>query len=291
MSRRGSRKRRRNKGRMTKLLALGALPILAIAGGIAGLDHLSNIEKADLNGCYGRDDQHVAAVMIDFSMVKDFSTAQRRDLATALDAAYEALPPNGKISIFTTAADVAGSLAKPILELCRPATTPEEQQALGAPSQTAPHLKAIAKEAQGKFVAAVDGILVDADDASKAATESPILEQLQAISRYPGFGGSNRSLHVITDGIQNSEIAEFCTVQGDMPSFATFAKRDRYDFVRPQPFTGVDVKYLLVEFGKLPHGSLKYCSNDELRRWWPDYFNANDAASVELTRLRYGSST
>ncbi len=38
----------------------------------------------------------------------------------------------------------------------------------------------------------------------------------------------------------------------------------------------------------LPSPSLPFCTSDEVRAFWPDYFRSNGAASVQLSRLRYG---
>ena len=208
-----------------------------------------------------------------------------RDLRTALDLAYEGLPPNGRLSLFANQDDRDGSIARPLFETCKPAATPGEQEAIGAPNKTAPHLARIAKEAKAAYQTARDHLLADAANEAKSALDSPILSQLQAVSRYPGAAGWD-ALHIVTDGIENSEIAQFCSVQGDMPSFAKFAQKPVYDFVQPAPYTKTDVSLLLVETGVLPSRTLAYCSNDELRRWWPDYFKANRAHNVELTRLR-----
>ena len=133
----------------------------------------------------------------------------------------------------------------------------------------------------------VDQVIADAKDEDQAAMDSPILEQLQAISRYDGFTGPNRSLTVITDGINNSETARFCAVSGDLPPFAQFRTRRSYRYVEPSSFEGMDVTLLLVEFGRLPAPGASHCSNAALRDFWPAYFTGNGAKSVDLRRLRY----
>ena len=72
-----------------------------------------------------------------------------------------------------------------------------------------------------------------------------------------------------------------------MPSYAEFEKRAAYQAVKPDPFRGTTVSMLLVESVELPQKGLEFCSNAEMRAWWPDYFKGNGAVGVEVTRLRH----
>lgn len=286
-----SRSSRRARGRnkpldVTKWAKLLVVPIVTIGGGAVVLGNAVGIERPD-GYCYTREDQHQVAVFIDASMTAESSATQLRDYRTAFTRAYENAPANSLISIFTTATDGRGSLPDPVFSMCKPASTPQEQDALGAPSKPAPYLKRHADEAKVEYLAGVEKVLSDAQDPTKAAGDSPVLEQVQAISRYKGFQSKNRSLTWVSDGIQNSEIARFCSVQGHMPRYRAFEKTRAYKDTKPNPFVGVDVTVLLVEFGPLPNDWAKYCSNAELRDWWPEYFKGNGADKVELTRLRF----
>ncbi len=279
--------RHRNDGKRMKLFALFAFPALVLGGGGYVLNEYANVESISDDYCYERIDQHQSVFLIDSSFTHDMSDAQFRDLLTAHQRAYRALPANGRISIYTTAAHVNGSIPSPVFSACRPAATPAEQDAIGAPSKPAPYLRNQAADAEAEFLAAVDAVLADARDPDTAAADSPVLEQLYAISIDPGFQGLDRSLTVVTDGIQNSEIARFCSVRGDMPSFSAFETRPAYQDVRPDSFAGTQVSILLVEFGELPAPGLEHCTNQELRNWWRDYAEANGAEHLRLTPLRY----
>jgi len=281
--------RRNNPGRTKKLLLLGAVPLVVIGGGGFALAQYMKIEKIDDAYCFARADQHQTAIFLDNSMQANLPAQQLRDYQTGFDNAYAQAPANTRIAIFTTASDISGSLAKPVASICKPAATTNEQADLRAPSKPAPYLANRAREAKAHYSDIVGRVLADAQDTSKAAGDSPILEQLQAISRYSGFTSSNRSLVAITDGIQNSEIARFCAVQGDMPRFAIFEQQARYKHVKPRSLAGVNVNLLLVESATLPQKGLAYCTNNEVRNWWPAYFTANGAASVESNRLRHGT--
>lgn len=265
------------------------MPTLVLGGGGIIMSQQLKIEKMGADYCYARKDQHQAVAFLDNSMQQDLSPRQYRDYQTGFDRLYEDVPANARIAIYTTASDTDRSLPKPIASICKPAATVAEQDALGAPSQLAPYLARQAMDAKEEYDAIVKQVLRDAQDTSKAALDSPILEQLQGISRDSGFTSQYRSLTVITDGIQNSEIARFCSVKGDLPPFSIFRTQKKYVHVEPRSFSGVDVQFLLVESYLLPQATLPYCTNNEIRDWWPAYFKANGAASIEVTRLRHGA--
>lgn len=290
-ARSGRRSRRIRRGadrnRLSKIAAVVVVPVVVLGAAGYGLNEYSNIEQISADYCYAREEQAQAAVFIDFSMNGNLSGAQRRDLVTALERAYAQMPPNGRLMIFTTARDTAGSIARPVFEMCRPATTTAEQEAIGAPSKPAPNLRRIAEDALAAFDAEVARILSDVQDDAVTAQESPILEQVRAISRYPGFQGPDRSFVWLSDGLQNSEFARFGAVQGDMPSVERFTARSDYDVIRPDSLAGVEVTLLLVESVTLPQPGLEFVTQDEMRTWWPEYFRVNGAASVSLERLRW----
>jgi len=269
-----------------KMAAAIIAPLVALGAASYGAIALLDGEEADANHCYDRDDQHQSVVFVDNSIV-DQSGAQMRDYRTGLIQVWDNAPANAQIRIASTDRTTGGSFAQPQFTICKPAANPAEQEAIGAPSQTAPMLKRIAGEARGKYEAMVEQIIANASDPSKTALDSPILEQLQAISKYPGFTGPNRSLATITDGINNSETARFCMVKGALVPFEKFKKKRGYKYIEPDSFEGVEVTIMLVERGKLPAPGAPYCSNDDVRDFWPEYFKGNGAASVDLRRLRY----
>ncbi|MEM6410177.1 MAG: hypothetical protein AAF683_01420 [Pseudomonadota bacterium] len=284
---------RRGKGNNRGLKVFAALLMLVSVLGLGGygLTEYMKIEQIGAGFCYARADQAEAAVFLDYSVHLNMSAAQRRDMMTALERAYDALPVNGRIMVFTTARDAGGSIARPVYEQCRPAKSVAEQAAIGAPSKPRPNLERIAMEARLAFWGQLDRILADSHDSAKAAHESPLLANLQAISRYPGFQGQRRSLVWLSDGIENSETAQFCAVKGDMPRAATFVTRPGYGAVRPESFAGVDVTLLLVESIALPSPGLEFCRHAEMRAWWPEYLRLNGAERVRLERLRRGTGS
>lgn len=291
-----TRARNNRQGRTGKRGKSGTSPIVVAAAVVAplavlgaagfGTITLLDSEEIDANFCYARADQHQAVIFVDNS-IQGQSGAQLRDYRTGLMRAYDNAPANSLIRIASTARTQGGSFAQPAHVICKPAATPAQQEAIGAPSQPAPMLARIADEARTKFEEMADQVIADASDEAQIARDSPILEQMQAISRYDGWTGPNRSLTMISDGENNSESARFCTVPGDFVPFEQFRKKRSYQYIEPRSFEGVDVTILLVEIGKLPAPGAPYCSNDGLRDWWPQYFTENGAKSVDLRRLRY----
>lgn len=285
-------KKRRSKNNSPspiKKLALLSVPVALLAGGGALAVNYIGQEKIDAEYCFERNDQPVHAFFIDNSLTRDLSRQQYRDFERGFENDYLKAEANTRFYVFTTASDVEGSIAKPVATICKPAAIVTEHETLNVPSKTAAYLKRQADTARLGFDAIVTSVLTDAVDVSKAAKDSPIFEQLQAISRYEGFQGRTRALTILTDGIQNSETAKFCQIKGDLPPFAVFKGQSRYRYVAPDSFEDLSVNFLLVENGKLPHPHLPYCTNNEIRAFWPDYFKGNGAKQVTLTRLRYGA--
>lgn len=274
---------------LNKLLLLGGIPTITLIGGGLAMAYYMGIEQIDGDYCFDRPDQHQRMVFLDSSLGENLSPQQIRDYKRAFENAYDDAPANSRLSLFTTALDIGGSIAEPVAEICKPAATVAEMEEIGAPSETAPYLGRQADEAKAKYDEIVGRVIVDAQDVRKMAKDSPILENIQAISRYKGFQGRNRGLTTITDGVQNTETARFCQVQGDMPPLPTFKRQRRYQDIAPDSLEGVEVDLLLVESIQLPQRGLEHCTNDEIRQWWPEFFKANGASKVTSTRLRYGA--
>jgi hypothetical protein len=277
-----------SNARMVKIGALIALPVIVASVGALVMGEALKEPRMGADFCTASNAPRPnAAFFVDVSFTGDTSAAQDRDLTRALNDAYSTLPANGRLSVFTTANAVVGSLPVPVLSVCRPPANEQEQEALGLGSKPAPYLAHQAAEARNAFASSVETLLAQAKDREQIAKDSPILEQVQGITRYR-FDGLLTALTVYTDGLQNSESFQFCQSQGHMPPFALFAQKPGYRFLRPEPFEGVAVNVLLIEFGTLPTSLLPFCTSDEVRAFWPDYFKANGAASVQLSRLRYG---
>lgn len=284
-----ARRRHSAPVRWKQWLLLTAIPALTLGGGGYALSAYMGVERIDEAFCYARDDQHQLAMFFDASHPRENSNQQWRDIAAEMRQAFALSEPNTRILGFTTTRADGGTVIEPAFTICRPPETPLQQEAIGAPAKTPQYLANLTEEARAAFETIVQNTLADLQNESIRALDSPLLEQLQAISRYPGFQGSNRALTVISDGLQNSETARFGMVEGDLPSFEAFAAQGRYEYVRPRSLHGVDVRLLLVESYSLPQPGMDFATWPEVREFWLDYFQANGAADVELVRLRHGA--
>lgn len=284
-NRRRPRRRSRDQGGAIKWAALAGTVLAVLGGGGFAMSEMMKIERPD-GYCYVRADQFKAAIFVDSSFTQTVSATQMSDFRMGFEQAWDQAPANAKVMIFTTAQSGRGSLVRPVLEMCKPAANPAEQAQIGAPDKPAAYLDKHAQMARAEYLTAVDAVLRESQDPDAVAGDSPILEQIQSVSRYPDFAGERRSLTLITDGINNSEAGKFCIVKGAMPSFARYAQSAAYRHVKPRSFAGTDVHFMMVEHGPMPSRSLPFCTSNEIRTWWPDYFRANDASTVVLTRLR-----
>lgn len=283
--------KRRDGGLFRKLFLIALLvlmPLSAIGiGGYFSVQHL-NKEQMDVAFCYGREDQYQTAVFIDFSFTHQTSGSQRRDLINALNQTFDGLPPNGKISVFTTANATTASVSRPVFTLCNPAKTATEQTRIGAPTTSAAKLVRQHREARAVFAEFVETLMAQSTDQSQVANTSPILEQVRGLSHFD-FGSPLSKLVAYTDGINNSPAGRFCAQKDHLPRFETFAARSDYRYIAPDDFGGAEVVLFLIESGVLPSSHLPFCTNPELRAFWSDYFEGNGAGSVTLTPLGYGA--
>ena len=111
-----------------------------------------------------------------------------------------------------------------------------------------------------------------------------MLEMVADLSRR-GEVGPGTKIVLISDLVNNSDSARFCVVKGALPPFWRFAQGDTYKTrLAPNSLRGVAVDILMLQ--RRNYGP--YCSEDELRRWWKDYFQANGVKTPRVIRLRFG---
>lgn len=284
-TRRGGRNRKSNPAiKALKYGAVLAMPLAALAGGsVLAMNDMAK-EKPDEQHCYERDDQYTTAMMVDFSTTPYVSKSQARDLNNIAQKAYDELPPNGKIAIFTTSNDTTSTIVTPDIEICKPARNRAELENLGAPTSSPAKIKRTHDEAAGEFRHKFQKLQEKARDKKYLAANSPILEQLQGISRASEWD----RVYLYTDGVNNSAQAQFCEVQGHLPPFKVFETTPVYRDVQPASLDGAHVEFLMLQDGRKSPGGMKYCTWDELETFWIDYFTTN-GASVSLTPLGVGA--
>lgn len=280
-----ARRIHRDNSRIKKLAVLLAMPTVSVVA-LAAASSMLSVPKMDEDFCYDALPQDKVLMFIESSFTAEMSAPQKRDVRNMMLNSIGAAKANTLVSVVTTTTDENGSVPVAQFSMCIPATMPEEQKSIGAPNKTQAQLNLLSEKARDALEAGFDSVLADVSDSARNAGDSPILEQLQGISRMREFQGRHRVLVAVTDGLQNSATARFCTVKGDLPPFSIFKDREKYEAVEPNGFDGVDVKLGLVEQGSFPQPGFQFCSNAEIRKFWKDYFEQNGAESVEVTNLR-----
>jgi len=287
LSRQSRRVGRKNTPPKWIVPMVAGLAASIILGGV-GFTIVSGADavRPDAVGCYESTvPQGTTTVWWDVS--SSWSPSQERDIRSAIEGAWQLLGFNDRFSVITTEADKVGDLAPRRVEICGPARSENDYARHGIEKTASTGF--LANEADKRFGKAIQPVVDGIFDETKAsggvlAIDSPILEQLQAISRDPAFrdAAGRKRLLVISDGVQNTEIAHFCTVKGDLPPFDRFKKKPEYARVAPADMTGVEVSFYLVLRAEYP----PYCTEDELATFWTAYFEEAGASRVDVYRLR-----
>lgn len=267
-------------------MVAGGIALTALAGvGYAVVSGADAI-RPNAMGCYESTvPQGMTAVWWDVSM--NWSPSQERDIRDALARVWQTLPFNDRFSLITTKADAVGDLANGEVEACGPARSESDYVRLGFEKTASSGF--LANEAEKRFRETVqpviDGVFAETKASGEVlAIDSPLLEQFQAISRHPDFRDTagRKRLVLFTDGMQNTEIARFCDVKGDLPPFERFREKPEFGRVAPAAMNGAEVSIYLVLH--IEHGP--YCTEDELADFWTAYFEEAGASRVDVYRLR-----
>jgi len=282
---RQSNRSRRNNGStdMKRLLStLAVVAVILCGAGFAISKAGSGPQQSD-NYCWDTQGayQKQELIYIDNSPSPYLTPRQKRDVLTLIQERWDAAEPNTQFAIFSSGNLTGGSVAKPALSICKPSRTPEEQRTIGAPVKTTVMLRRELEDASKRFKHELTTLMEATLSADAAAGDSPILEQIRSLTFYPGFRGELSPITIVTDGIQNSELARFCVVKGDLPSFEVFAKRPAYQAYAPKNFDGAQVTFALWEWGALPG---EFCTAEEIQAFWKEYAEGNGSAKPALVR-------
>ncbi len=287
------RLKRRTRKQLPKLATL-SIAVMAVIGGFGYMAYDTALRPvADEYGCFDGVPADNTVVFVDASPPR-WNEEQSRSLRSRLDQLYEQLGFNEKFSLFTTEGDLIGDILKPRLKLCGQASSSEELESVGAAPAQAGYLKRQKQRLyERKLAPELDKLLVENPDEPRQQNyQSPILEQLVALSRRPELQAAAK-LVIISDMIQNSESAHFCTVKGDMPPFAIFSKRRVYlERLQPESLKGVEVEVLMLQrYGYGMTGAFPYCRDEEeIKAFYRDYFHAAGVNKLRFVRIRQGHS-
>lgn len=281
--------KRRLRKQLPALLGMGSVLTACIVGlGYMGVQAYGKV-TADAYGCYADAPQRQTFVLFDTSEPR-FNEEQARSLRSYFDRLYDGLSFNERLSVFTSEGDQIASVARPRFSLCGQAVAPEELVAAGAVAAEKGYLRKARQRLHQQVLAPeLDTLLArDVPESRAQNHQSPILEMIADISRRPDLRPGSR-LIVISDLLQNSDTARFCSRRGDMPRFAVFAKRPVFERVRPRALAGVDVEVLMLQRYGYGQPGIAYCRDEEeLRAFWRDYFVGAGAGAPNFVRIRMG---
>ena len=284
MSRRKRRTQRNNKMKIGA--AAVGVAVCTLAFTTIAVNSM-NVVTPNEHGCFEGTEQSETLVLVDVS--GRWNAEQGRSLRRYFDGLYDGLSFNEALSFYTSEGDMIGSVMTPRFHVCGQAEHPDELKAINAESGNAGYLKKQKQRVYEKVLAPqLDALLSDRPDTPRLQRhQSPVLEMIADLSRKNMKHG-NRFV-IVSDLIQNSDSARFCTVKGDMPRFSAFKMREIYRHLKPESLEGIKIDLLMLQRSGYGHKDiLPYCrSEGELRSWWVDYFESN-GASANVIRIRHG---
>lgn len=269
------------------LMIVGIVIILAAMAGL-GYAAIQAYGKPvpDRYGCFDGVSGKYTHVLIDASEPR-FDTDQQRALLRYFKQEYDRLEFGDRIAVYTTEGDQQASVLSPRFHICGPATEPDQLTAIGADTGSQGYLKKQRQHLYEKrFLPELEAVLADDPvDKRRQTSQSPILEMVADLSRKPSMRPGAKVV-LASDLIVNSESAHFCQVRNDMPPFSLFAQRRVYqERLKPRSLEGVQVDVLML----LRPAYGPFCRDEEeIKRFWIDYFRANGVKEPRMIRIRHG---
>lgn len=293
---RNSRRGGRRQGfSISWLPVLGGIGVSALVLGIGYItvQDLNTLKPDEETGCYTQTTAQDSTIAFVDSSDPGFDGVQSRDLVRAFTNLYKRdLRFNEHLSVITTQQSRIGTIPDPVIELCGGAKSSAELENIGAAGATPAFLK---RQSEKTFEKQVEPQLaeifaVNPTSANRQSRESPILEQIQSLSRLPAFSdqAGQKKLIVVSDMLQNTTDLQFCKTQGHLPSYFSFKESPEFDRVRPASLTGTDVTIYMLVRGTLGQPPYSFCTEPELTQWWKDFLTDAGARSVDVIRIRQG---
>ncbi len=279
---------RRRKNQPVKLAMYGlALTLCTLGMGYAAY-HTMGQPVADEFGCYVEAEASKTAVMVDVSEPR-FSAMQARSLHQYFEELYNNhLAFSERLQFFTTEPSRIASVPKASIHICGQSTDSRDYESIGREGAQAGFLERQKMRLYENLMEPkLKRLLSDKpDEGSKQLYESPILEMIANVVRATKLNHGDR-LVVVSDMIQNSQSARFCTIENDMPRFEVFKQRRNYRRLQPPSLDGVAIEILML----IRQNYGPYCAGgeEEIVQFYEDLFYGNGAASVNVIRLREGA--
>ena len=283
--------RRKKNQDLPKIIILRA--VLVACTGAMGYAAFSIFGQPtpDQYGCFEGIKQRNTFVLFDASEPR-LNVEQHRSVRHYLDELYANLEFNERLSFITAEGDQISSAPKARFHVCGTAKTPDDLKNIAAQSASTGFLRKQKQRLyENVYAPQVDAMLSPTPDESrKQVSQSPMLEMVKNVSHMKNFVPGSR-LILLSDLLQNSETAQFCIKQNQMPPFRIFRKQESYlQRLMPHALEDIDVTVLLLQrYGYCHPSFLKYCKNEEeLTTFWRDYFTGNGAVKPVFIRIREG---
>ncbi|MEM9670896.1 MAG: hypothetical protein AAF950_18490 [Pseudomonadota bacterium] len=283
---RGSRRRNRREEKARKQLyqrsAVSAAAVMMAVGiGYVAMAQMTAVRPGE-DGCLPELSAHTV-MLVDTSVVTS-DQAQKRAVLSSFEEVFAALLPGERWTVITTERGHYDAVGGNRFTLCKP----------DFESSSPTYVDKVTKELYAETVSEpITEIVESFTNEDKRSRQSPLLEILQSTSQRPDFSArlGSRRLVLVSDMIQNTQIAQFCTTQGHLPSYPKFKALPAFANIQPDSLQGVDVTlFMQVYPGAYGHPEgLPYCTENELREFWEAYFKDAGAASVTIRRIEWSA--
>jgi len=266
MARRGRNRRRGGKGNSTLGKAFAFVTILAVLGAVGFLFYLNmttTVVKLDQTTMcpIGQPSSDVFAVLVDSTEALPEKSA--RQAVIKVRNTMDSAPINSKITLYSVRSGNE-SHAVPIASICKPDTGASASVLTANPTLMARNYQ--------KFIDRLDQHLASLVGQAGSDT-SPIIESFQSaviesFEGNPNTGG--KSIIVISDMIQNSDLYSFYRVK---PDFRSYLAQSRSTGRGALSLRGIKVEVLLVPRTP-PIGT-----RQDLVRFWSEFLSEYGALS------------
>jgi len=266
MARRGRSRRRGGKGNSALGKVFAGLTITAVLGVVGFLFYLnmtSEVVKLDeTTMCpIGKPPTHVYAVLIDSTEALPEKSA--RQAIIKFQNILNAAPMNSKITLYAVRSGNE-SHAMPIASVCKPDNGEAASQLTANP--------ALIKKHYDQFIGSLNAHLESLVEQPGSNT-SPIIESLQSavIESFEGNpNADSKTIIVISDMIQNSDLYSFYRLKPDFQSYQRSSKSSGQGILS---LKGIRVELLLVPRTP-PTGT-----RQDLVRFWSEFLSEYGALS------------
>ena len=283
------RRRRKSRKNDTPKIAALSVVLACCAGGLGFTAYQTmGVQSPDQYGCYHGIEGGTTTVIVDNSEPR-WNTTQALSIQNYFSDAYDTLPFANVLQVFTTEGDrLTTGIPKPSFHVCGQPESAEDLDGINAETGSAGFLR---KQKERLFERVMQPeldalISPNAEAHRRQVTQSPIMELIKGVSSHLEYGDK---LVLVSDLVQNSESVQACKVKGHLPAFANFRNKSLYqERLKPSSLDGVSVDVLMLQRKGYGRGGFTFCTEDELRRFWEEYWADNGVTNLNMIRVRHG---